>query len=158
VQLVGEWEPGYAEPLVVLTSLDLDGTVLRRYARRVWIEAAFRQDKSAGWDWAHSQLREPVRVERLLLALAWATLLALGLGAAQAERALAALTARARRPKPSHPRDSLFSLGLDQLRARLYGTVHGPLPWHLPHLTGPSWCAAWLAAYQAPPPAQSVPP
>ena len=158
VQLVGEWEPGYAEPLVVLTSLDLDGTVLRRYARRVWIEAAFRQDKSAGWDWAHSQLREPVRVERLLLALAWATLLALGLGAAQAERALAALTARARRPKPSHPRDSLFSLGLDQLRARLYGTVHGPLPWHLPPLTGPSWCAAWLAAHQAPPPAQSVPP
>lgn len=158
VQLVGAWEPGYAEPLVVLTSLDAEATLLRRYARRFWIEAAFRQDKSAGWDWQHSQVREPTRQERLLLALAWATLLALSLGAQHAATMVAALTTRARPPAPSHPRDSLFTLGKDQLRARLYGAVRGPLPWTLPHLTAPSWCAEWLALHQPAPSPQSVPP
>lgn len=158
VALSGAWGAGCREPLVVLTSLEPDLGVLDRYARRFWIEAAFRQDKSAGWDWAHSQLRDPARQARLLLALAWATLLALSLGAQQAARAMAAVVARPTRPASSHPRDSLFTLGRDQLRARLYGTVRGPLPWRLPALTAPSWCAEWLALHLAAPPPQSVPP
>jgi Transposase DDE domain len=156
--LVGEWGHGYAEPLVVLTSLDPAWTVLSRYARRFWIEAAFRQDKSRGWDWQHSQVRQPARQERLLLALAWATLLVLSLGAQQAAAATAALRSRTRPPQPSHPRDSLFALGLARFRAWLYGTVRGRLPWHLPGLTGPSWCAEWLTLHQEHPHAQSVPP
>lgn len=159
VQLVGEWGRGYAEPLVVLTNLDPCWTVLRRYARRFWIEPAFRQDKRKGWHWEQSQVRDPVRQDRLLLALAWASLLALSLGAQQAASAVAAFTARTGRwPKPSHPRDSLFRLGLGCFRAWLYGTVRGRLSWHLPHLTHPTWCAEWLAVQQPPPPAQSVPP
>ena len=158
VHLVGEWGHGYAEPLVVLTSLDPCWSVLSRYARRFWIEAAFRQDKSAGWDWEHSQVRQPQRQERLLLALAWATLLVLSLGAQQAAAATAVLRARPHRSKPSHPRDSLFTLGLGRFRAWLYGTVRGRLPWQLPQLTGPSWCAEWLAAHHEPAPLQTVPP
>lgn len=159
VQLLGEWGHGYAEPLVVLTNLAPEWSVLARYARRFWIEASFRQDKSYGWDWEHSQVRDPARQERLLLALAWASLLILSLGAAQAAVAVAVFLARTgRRPKPSHPRDSLFSLGLEQFRAWLYGTVQGHLPWHLPLLTAPSWCAEWLVLHQPLPLAQSVPP
>jgi hypothetical protein len=139
---------------VVLTSLAPRWRVLSRYARRFWIEVAFRQDKSAGWDWAHSQVRDPHHQERLLLALAWATLLILSLGAQQAATALAAH--RACRAAPSHPRDSLFTLGVSRFRAWLYGTMHGRLPWRLPRLTAPSWCAEWRALSPSPP--QSVRP
>ena len=52
----------------------------------------------------------------------------------------------------------LFGLGLGRFRAWLYGTARGRLPWHLPHLTHPTWCAEWLALYEPPPLAQSVPP
>jgi hypothetical protein len=154
VHLLGEWGHGYADPLVVLTSLPPRWSVLGRYARRFWIEAAFRQDKSHGWDWAHSQIHDPQHQERLLLGLAWASLLVLSLGARQAAAALAAR--RASCAQPTHPRDSLFTLGLDRLHAALYGTVRGPLPWRLPRLSGPSWCAQWRAAPQVSAPPQSV--
>ena len=157
--LLGEWGHGYAEPLVVLTNLAPEWTVLGRYARRFWIEPAFRQDKSKGWQWEQSQVREPAHQERLLLALAWASLLVLSLGAQEAAGAVAAFTARTGRlPQPTHPRDSLFGLGLGRVRAWLYGTVRGPFPWRLPHLAHPSWCAEWLALHEPPPTPQSVPP
>lgn len=157
VHLLGEWGHGYADQLVVLTNLAPQWRILARYARRFWIEAAFRQDKSYGWQWEQSQVRDPARQERLLLALAWATLLVLSLGAAQAATDMAAFLARVHRPKPTHPRDSLFQLGLDQCRARLYGTIGGRVPWRLPDLAAPSWCAQWLALHQSPP-AQTVTP
>jgi len=156
VRLVGEWGRGYAEPLVVLTNLEPQWAVLRLYARRFWIEPAFRQDKRKGWQWEQSQVRDPAHQDRVLLALAWASLLILSLGAQQAAGAVADFMARTgHRPKPSHPRDSLFGLGLGRFRAWLYGTVRGALPWHLPHLTHPSWCDEWLTV-QHPPPPQSV--
>lgn len=157
VHLVGEWGHGYQEPLVVAANREPRWSVLGRSARRFWIEPAFRQDKSKGWDWEQSQVRDPDRQDRLLLALAWASLLILSLGAQQAPQAVAAFRVRpGRRPKPTHPRDSLFGLGLGRFRAWLYGTVRGRLPWHLPHLPDPSWCAEWLALHQPLPPPQSV--
>ena len=154
VHLVGEWGRGYADPLVVLTSLPPRWTVLSRYARRFWIEGAFRQDKSAGWRWQRSQIRDPRHQERLLLALAWASALVLSLGA---QAAAAALPARRRsRAQPAHPRDSLFTLGVDRLHAALYGTVRGRLPWRLPRLPAPSWCAQYVACQPAPSQLQSV--
>lgn len=158
VQVVGEWGHGDTEPLVVATNREPRWRVLARSARRCWIEAAFRQDKGKGWDWEASQVRDPAHQWRLVLALAWASRLVLGLGAAQAASAVAALLARPRRPKPSHPRDSLFGLGLGRLRAWLYGTIRDPLPWHLPRLTAPSWCAEWLAWHDALPAAETVRP
>ena len=157
VNLVGEWGHDYAEPLVVLTSLPPRWSVLSRYARRFWIEAAFRQDKSAGWDWQHSQIRDPQHQERLLLGLAWASLLILSLGA---QEATAAKTRRARRDaraQPTHPRDSLFPLGLSRFRAGLYGSVRGRLRWRLPRLPAPSWCAQWLAGHPSPHPQSVLP-
>lgn len=103
-----------------------------------------RQDKRAGWDWAHSQVRRPAHQERLLLGLAWASLLVLSLGAQHAAAVLR--QARRRRGQPSHPRDSLFTLGRDRLRAGLYGTRCLRLPWRLPRLLAPSWYAEYQAA------------
>jgi hypothetical protein len=157
VHLVGEWGHGYRDPLVVLTSLAPRWQVLSRYARRFWIEAAFRQDKSAGWHWQHSQIRDPQHQERLLLALAWASVLVLSLGAQQAAATGSTRRVERQRPtRPSHPRDSLFTLGLARFRAWLYGTVRGRLRWRLPRLTAPSWCVQWFAMYQAQPCSQSV--
>jgi hypothetical protein len=159
VHLVGAWGVGYAEPLVVLTNLAPDETLLARYGRRFWIEAAFRHDKGKGWQWEQSQVRDPAHQWRLLLALAWASLLVLSLGAAQAAQAVAAFQARTGPlPTSTHPRDSLFHVGLGRIRARLYGTVRGSLPWRLPHLTAPSWCAEWRALHQPHPLSQSVRP
>lgn len=154
VHLVGEWGHGYADPLVVLTSLLPRWSVLSRYARRFWIEMAFRQDKSAGWGWQHSQVRDPRHQERLLLGLAWASLLILSLGAQQAAAALTAR--RASQADPTHPRDSLFTLGLRRFRAWLYGTARGRVPWRLPCLTASSWSAHWLSVHHVLAPAQSV--
>lgn len=47
---------------------------LREYAVRMDIEQSFRDDKSAGFDIDHTRLLHPDRLERLLLAVALATL------------------------------------------------------------------------------------
>jgi Transposase DDE domain len=148
--LVGLWAAGAEEPLVVSTDLPPTWAVLRRYDRRFWIEAGFRTDKTKGWQWEASQVRGVAHHQVLLLGMAWASLVTLCLGAAEAEARLARLAARpdparpARRPaKPQPPRESLFTLGLRCLRRHLYGTAVRPLTWHLPDLAAPSWLAHW---------------
>jgi hypothetical protein len=47
---------------------------LREYGARMCIEQSFRDDKSGGFDMAHTKLQHPERLERLLLAVAMATL------------------------------------------------------------------------------------
>lgn len=144
--VVAAWAPGEAEPVVVLTDLPPRWTMLQRYDRRFWIEPGFRTDKSHGWDWEASQVQGVGHHARLLLAMAWASLLMLALGVAEARRRLAALPTRPRRGRPRHARESLFTLGLQQVRRWLYGTAHGPLPWCLPELDAPSWADRWYYA------------
>lgn len=146
VSLVAAWAPGEAEPVVVLTDLPPRWTMLQRYDRRFWIEPGFRTDKSHGWEWEQSHVQGVGHHARLLLAMAWATLLMLTLGVADARRRLAALTARPHRGRPRPARESLFTLGLQQVRRWLYGTAHGPLPWSLPELDAPSWADRWYHA------------
>jgi hypothetical protein len=149
--VVGEWAPGMAEPLVVITDLPPRWTVLALYDRRFWIEAGFRADKSHGWEWEQSQVQGLAHHRRLVLAMAWASLLMLVLGVAEAERRLAIVAHRPprgpRRPgRPRHARASLFTLGLQQARRWLYGTAGGPLHWWLPALDAPSWRDQWHLA------------
>jgi hypothetical protein len=144
--VVAAWAPGEAEPVVVLTDLPPRWTMLQRYDRRFWIEPGFRTDKSHGWDWEASQVQGVGHHARLLLAMAWASLLMLALGVAEARRRLAALSTRPRHGRPRHARESLFSLGRQQVRRWLYGTAHGPLPWALPELDAPSWADRWSHA------------
>jgi hypothetical protein len=149
--VVGEWAPGMAEPLVVVTDLPPRWTVLAWYDRRFWIEAGFRTDKSHGWEWEQSQVQGLAHHTRLVLAMAWASLLMLVLGVAEAQRRLATVAHRPRRGprrpgRPRHARASLFTLGLQQARRWLYGSAGGPLRWWLPILDAPSWRDQWQLA------------
>ena len=72
------WTTGDAknapELLAVISNRRANGARLRRYGRRMQIEGSFRDDKSGGFDLDHTRLKDPARVERLLLGVAIATL------------------------------------------------------------------------------------
>jgi hypothetical protein len=72
------WEVGYAEPMCLFSNQsDLSAQL---YARRFYHEASFRDLKSDGFQWQRSHIWLPSHVERLLLALALATLWTLSEG------------------------------------------------------------------------------
>jgi hypothetical protein len=152
--VVGVWAAGTQERLVVLTDLRPRWAVLRVYARRFWIEPGFRTDKSHGWQWERSQVQGVAHQARLLLAMAWASVLMLALGVAEAQRRLAHLAhRRPRGPRPGRPRharQSLFTLGLRAVGPWLYGGVGHAFPWHLPDLEAPSWLDRWHQAQALP--------
>lgn len=86
---------------------------LTEYGWRMDIEESFRDDQSGGFDMEHTQLQHPERLERLLLALALATLWCHELG----EQVLAQGDACRREIDPGLERElSLFQLGLRWLK------------------------------------------
>lgn len=147
--IVAVWTPGHKERLVVITDLPPRWEVLGHYDRRFWIETGFRTDKSSGWHWEESRVADLDRQRRLLVAMAWATLLVLVLGLAQARSSLAALDRpppRGRPPRPQPPRESLFSQGLRLAHRWLARASFPPFPWLLSHLTSRSWFSRWRHA------------
>jgi hypothetical protein len=149
VSIVGVWARGQAEPLVVLTDRRARMAVIALYRRRFWIEPGFRQDKTAGWQWEDSQVTDLAHQERLVLALAWATLVSLCLGSAHAEERLTLALAQPPHPAGTRPprhrphaRQSLFTLGLSQVRRSLYRGWAG-ICWMLPDLHETSWTRQW---------------
>lgn len=86
---------------------------LTEYGWRMDIEESFRDDQSGGFDMEHTQVRHPERLERLLLALALATLWCHELGEhvlAQGEECRREIDAGTERER------SLFQLGLRWLQ------------------------------------------
>lgn len=151
------WGAGCKEPLVVVTDLAPNGNVLAWYDRRFWTECGFRNDKTRGWKWEDSQVRGVEHHQRVLAALAWATLVMLCLGAEQATQRLAELGQRRRRrsqatgqvkpvgkPQPAHW--SLFSLGLHQAIRLVYRRLACPLSWRLPDPGEMAWTVQWYRA------------
>ena len=123
VGLVASWARGEREPLVVITDGMARWQALDRYGRRFWIEPGFRSDKTHGWQWEESQVQGLAHHAVLLVAMAWASLLALCLGVAEARAALRRLADRPIRgapPQPRHARESIFTLGLGAIRESLY--------------------------------------
>jgi hypothetical protein len=148
--VVAVWAPGQQQPLVVLTDLPPRWAGRRQYDHRFWIECGFRSDKSHGWQWEHSGVQGVGHHERLLLAMAWASLIALAIGVQHAQQRLAAPPPlrRKHQPRPGRPqraKHSVFTLGLRALRAWLFGAAPRLLPWHLPELDAPSWLTRWHA-------------
>lgn len=162
--VLADWAAGQREPLVVLTDLPPRWGVLDTYDQRFWIEPGFRGDKTAGWRWEACQMSALDHHGVLLLAMAWATLLALCLGAEVAE---ARLTRAAQRPAKAptaprpkrweHARDSLFSLGRQEIQRRLLQRLDTHINWRLPKLHAPRWTAEW-EALQAQRYLETVPP
>jgi hypothetical protein len=106
----GEAEANTALELVIVISDErAHPDRLREYAVRMDIEQSFRDDKSGGFDIDHTRLVHPDRLERLLLAVAVATLWCHEVGQ------FVVLTGEALRRliDPSHIRElSVFQLGL----------------------------------------------
>jgi hypothetical protein len=88
-------------------------TGMREYAGRMSIEQSFRDDKSGGFDLAHTRLQHAQRIDQLLQALSIATLWCHELGELILEQGEPARCS----VDPSHERSlSLFQLGFRWLK------------------------------------------
>lgn len=109
-----------SEVVAVMSNRPAGWRRLREYAERMDIDESFRDDKSGGFDLAHTRLQHPERLERLLLAVALATLWCHELG----EHVLAEGEATRRQIDPGATRElSLFQLGLRWLKRCLANTL-----------------------------------
>jgi hypothetical protein len=106
-------EKGQPEMVAIITNQIACRVRLREYAGRMGIEQSFRDDKSGGFDLAHTRLQHAQRIDHLLLAMALATLWCHELGEfvlKQGESARCLID-------PAHERTlSLFQLGLRWLK------------------------------------------
>lgn len=72
--LLATWEPGHAEPWLLLTDLAPASGQACWYGLRAWIEQGFKLTKRGGWQWQRTRMTDPDRAARLWLAVAVATL------------------------------------------------------------------------------------
>lgn len=70
VHLACAWALGSPEPWVIATNLPQPIQALKEYRRRFGCEELFSDLKKRGFNWENSQIRDPQRFARLLLALA----------------------------------------------------------------------------------------
>jgi len=76
------WRRGHQEPWLLVSNLDLGPALADVYARRMHVEALFRDAKSGGFEWELSRVLRADRAQRLLLGLMLALLCAVLLGEA----------------------------------------------------------------------------
>jgi hypothetical protein len=74
------WGEHEAEPWYLVSSLPASEVPHLLYPKRFWIETLFGHHKSRGFQLARTHLTEPAQIDRLVLALAIATYITLGLG------------------------------------------------------------------------------
>jgi hypothetical protein len=74
VNLIADWAPKQSGPRYWALDQPANAQAWRHGRKRYWIEPTFRDWKSAGFDLEASQLRDPQRLERLLLAMALTSL------------------------------------------------------------------------------------
>ena len=138
--VVVAWGKRHSTPLCLVTSLRPEWFVIPLYRQRYAIEAFFRDCKSSGWDWERNQVTDLAHTERLLVGLALATWLTLGVGTQVAAETLAQ-PPTPRRTRPPRAKYSLFTLGLDRLHAWQEGLCHSRLCFDLYDWQAPNWSA-----------------
>jgi hypothetical protein len=74
------WAKGEKDPLCLISSLAADEAPHLIYEMRFWIETLFGQQKSRGFALNRTRMTTPEHIDRLLLAIAIASCLTLGLG------------------------------------------------------------------------------
>lgn len=131
------WEPGQAEPWLVLTDLSPAVVGVVWYGLRVWIELGFRCLKRLGWQWQRTRRTHPDRIARHWLVLAVATLWVVAYGTRSEDAERAGLDpARIRAPRlclsPAPRRMSIFRRGLTQLHRHLVRGGHWRFLWLTP--------------------------
>lgn len=78
--VVAHWPAQLDEPWLLITDLPPTRHRCRQYRKRMRIELSFRDEKSSGFHWKQSRIRDPVHATRLLLVMALATRLLIQLG------------------------------------------------------------------------------
>lgn len=74
------WDPDETEPLCLISNLAASEQPQLVYERRFWIETLFGSCKSRGFGLARTHLTNPEHIDRLILAIAIAACMTLGLG------------------------------------------------------------------------------
>src|SRR5512145_2338565 len=138
VSVVVYWGRRHTTPLCLVTSLGTHWEVIALYRQRYSIEAFFRDSKSAGWHWENNQITDLAHTERLLVGLALATWLTLGVGT-QVATELLARPATPCYTRPTSAKYSLFTLGLDRLHEWWAEDCRGRLAWVLRDWHAPNW-------------------
>ena len=141
--VVGIWREREDEPLVVISDLPPRWDLLAWYRRRFWCEPAIRNDKRRGWQWEDCQVQGVAHHERLLLGMAWATVLTLLAGVTEAAARLARPVRHRHFHRPQHARQSLFTLGLLRVHAWLHHRLPPPV-WRLTEFVDCTWNHQWL--------------
>jgi hypothetical protein len=114
LSIVAVWRRGDEQPWLLVTDLRPAWVRCTQYRHRMDEEESFRDDKSSGFDWDASRVREPAHMDRLLLVLQLAALFVLVQGVFVLRHGLRRVLER-----PDRRTLSLFSLGLRWLdRAR----------------------------------------
>jgi hypothetical protein len=75
-----QWNDNEPDPLCLISNLSLCAQPHRLYEMRYWIETLFSNCKSRGFALGRCQMVTPAHIDRLLLAVAIATCITLGLG------------------------------------------------------------------------------
>jgi len=78
--VVAVWPAEQPEPWLLITSLPPRLKRCREYRRRMWQEQSFRDEKSHGYQWDRSHVRNPEHADRLLLAMQLAMWMTMTLG------------------------------------------------------------------------------
>jgi hypothetical protein len=115
--VVATWEKKCKEPWLLVSDLPATFQRCRNYCKRAWCEQLHRDEKSHGFNWQLSRVRDPSHAQRLVLVMALATLLCLSLGTHVIKQGL-----RKMLEPVSRRLLSVFQLGLRWLRDCL---VHG---------------------------------
>jgi hypothetical protein len=112
--LVACWPAGVEEPWLLISDLPANGQRWRQYRKRMHVEESFRDEKSHGFQWNQSRIRDPEHASRLLLVMALAMALAIRLGL------LLIKTGRRHLLERRHRRTySVFQLGLRYIQCLL---------------------------------------
>lgn len=139
------WLPSYKERLVVISDLAAaEHDLIALYDKRFWIEANFRHAKRLGMHWEESGVQGLVHHERLLVAMAWVTLLALSNGLTEALDLLTHVrtpwgrraTEQGTTKYPEHAKESVFTMGKEALVAGL--CAGATITLRIPTIIGPS--------------------
>ncbi len=108
-----DWRKKQQDLLAIISNQPANTKRIREYGLRMQIEQSFKDEKSGGFDIDHTRLKDPERLERLMLAVAVATLWCHELG----EYVLRGGHERRRIIDPGHKRElSIFQLGLRWLK------------------------------------------
>jgi hypothetical protein len=115
VSLVAFWGKRHQQPLLLVSNLPPAWRLIKLYKRRFPIEALFRDCKSDGWHFEQGQVVDLNHLQRLVIAMAFATWMTLLVGSALAHCLLAQPPTGKRRTRPYDAKFSLFAHGLRQL-------------------------------------------